>query len=163
MKRTSNEPYDKWPKIYKSGGRKNIVWENKVHSENYKSGIDIQSVEAYSKEKPAFLFPGHNYLGPGNKSRIEGNTAKPTTSADAIAADHDDDYTTATNKEDIFKADQKAIKNFALDTFKNKSIPSAVGAVGLTGKHLVEKSLNKVIYPNLGELWQIIENIGFGS
>lgn len=165
MKRTSNTPYTTFPKVFKSGSKGTKLWENSASSINYqKPGpLDLNkvTVENYSKDKPAYLFPGHNYLGPGNKSRLEGNTAKPTTSADSIAADHDDDYYKAKTKEDVFSADRKAIGNFTVDAIKNFSIPSAVGAVGLGIKHGFESLTNNVVYPNLGKICR--NHIGLGN
>lgn len=91
-----------------------------------------------------FLFPGHNYLGPGNPL----NNGPPLSKADSIAQQHDQSYNTAKSKEDIFSADRSAIKKFALN-IPNEPLPSLTGAVGLGAKYLFEKGTNRIFYPNL--------------
>ncbi len=98
-----------------------------------------------------FLFPGHNYLGPGNVAPSAGNQAPPIDRDDQIAAEHDTAYHQAKTKEDIYKADTQAIGDFAHDAYKNLNWHSAVGAIGLGAKHGVERLTNKVFYPNLGK------------
>lgn len=96
-----------------------------------------------TSRRKGFLLPGHNYLGPGNP--LENGPVK--NKADQIAKEHDHQYNKANYKEDIYEADQQAIWEFA-DNFKESpNIPSFLGAAGLGTKHLVEKSLNRVFYP----------------
>lgn len=95
------------------------------------------------KKMGLFVFPGHKYLGPGNKL----NCGEPVDSDDAIAREHDHDYETASCKEDVYFADTKAIFLFILDWFKNKNWHSAVGAIGLSFKHGTEILLRRVLYP----------------
>lgn len=90
-----------------------------------------------------FLFPGHKYLGPGNKL----NSGEPVDSDDAIAREHDHDYEVATCKEDVHIADKKAIFSFILDWIINKNWHSAVGAFGLSCKHVTERLMKRVLYP----------------
>lgn len=89
--------------------------------------------------------PGYKYLGPGN-SLDEGD---PVNSADAIAKVHDQEYENRT-KEDVYSSDWKAISSFAEDFWKSPSIGNSAGVLGLGTKHIVEKALGNVIYPNLG-------------
>lgn len=98
-----------------------------------------------TQQKSKFLYPGHNYLGPGNTI----NEGEPIDTDDAIAREHDIAYNRARNNEDIFNADNIAIEKFSKDAYDTGNIHSVVGAVGLSAKHLVEKLSNKVIYPNL--------------
>lgn len=95
----------------------------------------------------SIVFPGHKYLGPGNKL----DCGDPVDSDDAIARDHDRAYEMAVCKEDVYLADRKAIFSFMIDWFTNKNWHSAIGAVGLAFKHFTEKLLHLVLYPRLGK------------
>lgn len=91
------------------------------------------------------IFPGHRYLGPGNKL----NNGPPVDMDDLIAQTHDLAYENAFDKEDVHIADEKAIFSFAIDWLKNKNWHSAIGALGLGLKHLVEVMCGRVFYPKL--------------
>lgn len=91
------------------------------------------------------LFPGHNYLGPGNDI----NNGEPVDSDDRIAQQHDRDYSNATNDSDIREADREAIWNFTKDALLNHNWHSGIGALGLGFKYGVE-SVTGVIYPVSG-------------
>jgi hypothetical protein len=66
----------------------------------------------------ALLFPGHNYLGPGNDAfRPE----EPVDEDDRIAQRHDIAYATATEPQHIRQADQTAIREFTYDAFFNRN------------------------------------------
>lgn len=90
-----------------------------------------------------FLYPGHNYLGPGNP--LENGPTVDT--ADAIAKVHDYEYHNATTQEDIFESDQRAVSQFANDFFHHPNFPSLAGALGLSLKTGIEKNLTGVLYP----------------
>ena len=92
-----------------------------------------------------WIFPGHKYLGPGNKL----DSGSPVDGDDLIAQQHDIDYESAEDKDDIFKADEKAIFAFIFDWIKNNNWHSIVGAMGLGVKHLTEMIIGKVLYPKL--------------
>ena len=92
-----------------------------------------------------FLYPGHNYLGPGNP--LENGPV--VNEADLIAKEHDYAYAYANSKDDVFNADRQAIDEFVQDFKKNPNLPSLAGAAGLGVKHFFEKSLNKVVYPRI--------------
>lgn len=89
-----------------------------------------------------FLYPGHNYLGPGNPLE----NGAPVDNADKIAKVHDFEYHNATSEQDIFASDRKAIFNFAKDFVSHPNLPSLAGAAGLSIKHAVENRTG-VIYP----------------
>lgn len=89
------------------------------------------------------LYPGHNYLGPGNPL----NNGAPVDTADEIAKVHDIEYHNATSEQDIFDSDKKAIFNFSKDFVTHPNLPSLAGAAGLTIKHAVE-NVTGVIYPS---------------
>lgn len=97
------------------------------------------------------LYPGHNYLGPGND--LDAGT--PVDKADEIAQKHDIEYSRATKKQDIFKSDKKAINNFRGDWQKNFNLPSLSGDIGLSIKHFVESNLDRTIYP-----WNLPNEMG---
>lgn len=100
---------------------------------------------------------GH-YFGPGNISRLEGNTKVPIDKTDYIAAEHDDNYTAAKDKEDIYRADREAIKQFSKHAFSEGSIKSGIGAVGLGAKHIFEKATNNIYYPSItGKQWHLLK------
>lgn len=90
-------------------------------------------------------FPGHRYLGPGNKL----SNGTPVDTDDSIAREHDLAYESATSEKEIFEADEKAILAFIFDWIKNKNWHSYVGAVGLGLKHFIEKITGKIFYPKL--------------
>lgn len=90
-----------------------------------------------------FLYPGHNYLGPGNS--LQNGT--PVDKADVIARVHDYDYFKAKTKQDIFRSDLKAIKEFRNDYTNKFNLPSWIGEKGLTIKHGFEKAINTTVYP----------------
>lgn len=90
-----------------------------------------------------FLYPGHKYLGPGNKFK----NGTPVDEADEIARKHDYSYIVAKTKEDIFNSDKEAISEFNKSYKSNFNLPSFVGSVGLNLKHFTESTLNRTIYP----------------
>lgn len=90
-----------------------------------------------------FLYPGHNYLGPGNP--LDNGT--PTDSADKIAQVHDTEYHNSTFKQDIFDSDKKAISAFRENLNKEFTLPNWVGEKGLQVKHFFESNLNRTLYP----------------
>lgn len=94
---------------------------------------------------PQFLWPGHNYLGPGNPLENGPTVDK----ADEIAKRHDYAYHNAQTASDITTADKQAIGEFGLDFIKHPNISSLAGAVGLTTKFGVEKLIGTHLYPNL--------------
>lgn len=94
------------------------------------------------------IFPGHNYFGPGNKI----NAGPPVDTDDYIAQQHDLAYENAKDKEDVYRADEKAIFAFIIDCIKNKNWHSAIGALGLGLKHLTEVICGKIFYPKLRKL-----------
>nr|QHA33809.1 hypothetical protein [Atrato Denso-like virus 1]QHA33815.1 hypothetical protein [Atrato Denso-like virus 1] len=105
-------------------------------------------------KKPSFLLPKHNYFGPGNQSRAEGNPLEPVDEDDRIASRHDDAYYRAQTKEDIYSADRTAIGEFSKDFFTTGNWHSGLGAAGIGLKHGFEKLTGSVVYPNLGEYGQ---------
>lgn len=92
-----------------------------------------------------FVFPRHKYLGPGNDL----NAGSPVDTDDFIAQHHDQNYENASNKEDIHHADEKAIFAFIIDWVKNKDWHSAVRAMGLGLKYVIEVICGKIFYPKL--------------
>lgn len=100
---------------------------------------------------PKLTFPGHHYLGPGNKAPIDGNTNHPIDKDDEIAAKHDNAYSLAKTRSDVFNADFEAVKEFGKDFLNTGNYHSAIGAVGLGLKTGVERLTNRVFYPNLGK------------
>lgn len=92
-----------------------------------------------------FIFPGHKYLGPGNKL----NAGPPVDTDDFIAKQHDLAYEDACTTEDVHFADKYAIFAFALDCIRKKNWHSAIGAIGLGLKHLTEVLCGRIFYPKL--------------
>lgn len=140
------------PNVFGSGPKADVVWNNKVHSRNFVP-VDIpeyaQKALHEANKKPWITLTNHHFLGPGNTAEVHGNKNIPFDSDDRIARDHDNDYATAKTKEDIHKADRTAIKSFAKDAVVNKNWHSAVGAVGLGGKHLADLASNRILYPSI--------------
>lgn len=122
----------------------------------------LQQIKGQSKLKFTHRVPRfrvgneHKYLGPGNNITPQ----EPADRDDEIALIHDQDYSTAKTNQDIHRADQKAIGDFVEDLITNKNWHSALGAAGLGIKHLAEKAINTVVYPNLGNYGKTeIQNI----
>ncbi len=61
----------------------------------------------------SFVFPGHNYLGPGNNL----NSGVPVDTDDAIVRKHDKAYHEAECKSDAYRADEIAIFSFMFDWY----------------------------------------------
>lgn len=95
------------------------------------------------------VLPFHRYLGPGNDL----DSGSPVSLSDEIARDHDYKYDKAITRNDIYNADQEAINSFVSNIFHSGNpievIPSAIGALGLSVKHAVEKATNDVYYPSV--------------
>lgn len=91
---------------------------------------------------PEFLYPGHNYLGPGNVL----DHGEPVDNADEIAREHDFAYSVARREEDIYRADWQAIKQFGGDFVSTGNVADVVGIVGLGAKTIVERPLGTVLY-----------------
>jgi hypothetical protein len=94
---------------------------------------------------PQFLYPKHNYLGPGNPLE----NGPPVDEADRIAKVHDKDYDNATNSSDVRLADTVGIHKFGKDVLNSPNLPSLAGFVGLSLKRGFEDLIGKTIYPNL--------------
>lgn len=94
----------------------------------------------------SFVFPGHNYLGPGN----ELDSGVPVDSDDAIAREHDKAYEVAECKSDIYAADDRAIFAFMFDWLQYKNWHSALGAICLSFKTGTERLFHTVFYPRFG-------------
>lgn len=88
------------------------------------------------------LFPGHNYLCPGNP--VE--NGEPVDKDDRIARSHDIAYDEAFSDEHIRSADRVAIKDFGYDYLTTGNWHSLVGATGLGLKYVAE-SVFGVQYP----------------
>lgn len=106
---------------------------------------DISSKDNTPQKKPIITIPGHHYLGPGN----ELGPLSPIDEDDAIAQDHDIRYENAHGDSDITEADDIAIHEFVSDIIENANPHSAVGAIGLGVKRLMEKHTG-VLYPKQG-------------
>lgn len=91
----------------------------------------------------SFVFPGHNYLGPGNDL----DSGVPVDSDDAIAREHDKAYEQAECKSDIYVADDNAIFAFILDWLQYKNWHSVLGAICLSFKTCTERLFDTVFYP----------------
>ena len=94
------------------------------------------------------MFPGHNYLGPGNPT----NNGQPVDSDDRIAQLHDLAYDNARTFEDIYQADKQAIKDFTYDALTNLNPHSAIGAIGLVPK-VIQQTLTGN-FPKVVELFE---------
>ncbi|KAL1424581.1 hypothetical protein MTO96_019987 [Rhipicephalus appendiculatus] len=81
------------------------------------------------------LFPGHRYLGPGNPLR----NGDPVDEDDGIAKSHDEAYERAKSHVDVFAADQASAALFLNDFRRTGNWHSALGAVGLGTKNIVEQ------------------------
>lgn len=99
-----------------------------------------------SPDKPGgFHVPGSHYIGPGT----DDFTRSTTTTADAIAREHDIAYNKSRNADDIRNADWKAIeqfhKEFRHGTSGGSQAQALVGLGGMLAKYGVE-SMTGVLY-----------------
>ncbi|KAL1476981.1 hypothetical protein MTO96_017850 [Rhipicephalus appendiculatus] len=78
----------------------------------------------------------HRYLGPGNPLR----NGDPVDEDDRIARRHDEAYERARSHEDVFAADQESTALFLDDFRRTGNWHSAIGAVGLGTKNIVEQN-----------------------
>ncbi|KAH8029072.1 hypothetical protein HPB51_022537 [Rhipicephalus microplus] len=78
---------------------------------------------------------GHRYLGSGNTPR----NGDPVEEDDGIFKSHDNAYERATSHEDVFAADQASAALFLNDFRRTDNWHSALGAVGLGMKNIVEQ------------------------
>lgn len=84
------------------------------------------------------------HVGPGNKI-----LPKATNAIDEIARTHDVAYGNAKNKEDIYKADRKFIKdmkNVQTDGIMDTSVKH-ISKLGIQAKNTIEEITGKVFYP----------------
>lgn len=90
------------------------------------------------------LFPGHNYLGPGNPV----DNGEPVDEDDLTAQIHDRAYESANSDSDIREADKVAIFDFAKEAVLHNNWHAGIGAIGLGAKYALE-SVTGVLYPNV--------------
>ncbi|KAL3198112.1 hypothetical protein MRX96_014546 [Rhipicephalus microplus] len=81
------------------------------------------------------FFPSHWHLGPGNPLR----KGDPVDEDDGTAKSHDEAYERSTSHEDIFASDQASAALFLNDFRSTGNWHSALGAVGLGTKNIVEQ------------------------
>nr|QTE03808.1 MAG: structural protein [Phoenicurus auroreus ambidensovirus] len=92
-------------------------------------------------EKDTFVAKGTHFVGPGNPI----DTRPPVSETDAIAKEHDIDYSKAKTAKDIHDADRKAVDAFR----KQEGILPKIAGTLLDTKRKVEENLTGVIYPSL--------------
>lgn len=120
-----------------------------------------QILESESTNQHQYTLPFTKYTGPGNSL----NSGDPVNEADLESKIHDTKYANAKNKEDILKADQEYIShqsNILAEGLSGKTnlgniVTSGIGLAGIGSKHIIEKQLDKVIYPSSfsGKLWRL--------
>lgn len=124
----------------------------KVDEKNtYTQDIDFKA--ELEKDEAGFNPPPFKYLGPGNSL----NRGPAYNLVDESAREHDIAYSQAKSKEDIYKADKSFISksgNYIAEGISGKgsvsdTIGAVLGGVGIGTKHLLEKSINKVLYPTI--------------
>lgn len=86
-----------------------------------------------------FVWPGYNYLGPGNPM----DEAVPTSKLDALAKSHDEAYGKAEGRDDVLEADL----NFIKEAFYEDGIVGPIASVAI-GTKVVAESLFGNIYPS---------------
>lgn len=99
---------------------------------------------------------GHKYIGPGNKLR----NGVPIDEDDVISLLHDLEYELAIKKEDIIKADEKAISQFLQDFVSTGNYHSLIGYSGLKIKNVIENFIG-VQYPRMPK--QKLKNLNRGN
>ncbi|KAL1472990.1 hypothetical protein MTO96_039012 [Rhipicephalus appendiculatus] len=98
--------------------------------------LDVRRETVYSDSKAAIrACQSHRYLGPGNPLR----NGDPVDEDDGIAKSHDEAYERAKSHVDVFAADQASAALFLNDFRRTGNWHSALGAVGLGTKNIVEQ------------------------
>lgn len=97
-------------------------------------------------KRDGLLWPGHNYMGPGNPLE----NGETTTNADKVAREHNHAYAHAWSHDDIKAADEKARSQFLEHPFE---ISSLVGYAGLSVKSYAEKVFGP-LYPSPSDIEQ---------
>ncbi len=95
---------------------------------------------------PVVSLPEHNYIGPGNS--VDSGIA-PVDRDDEISQQHDINYNQAKTQQDIQHADDTAIGEFVTDFVDSGNIHSAIGAIGLGTKRVIESAVGVKYPPNL--------------
>lgn len=117
-----------------------------LFSSSSSSSKSTKNLPSDTGTKPGIVLPFSNNIGPGNTIQ------EPASLADAIAAEHDRAYSVSKTAADVYKADTKAIGDFAYEAIYGSNpvsqLQAGVGSVGLSVKHAAEKSLGKVLYGN---------------
>ena len=96
-------------------------------------------------QDPVVSIPDHRFIGPGNTV----SDADPVDRDDEISKNHDINYERARTQEDIVRADDTAISEFASDFVNTGNIHSAIGAAGIGGKRVIESVIGVQYPPNL--------------
>ncbi|ANH56807.1 putative structural protein VP1 [Diaphorina citri densovirus] len=102
-------------------------------------GLHRASTQQQRRRRGGFLWPGHNYMGPGNPL----DNGEPTTNADKVAQQHDYAYAHAWTEDHIKEADAEARHQFLEHPTEFSSL---VGYTGLGLKSLLE-SVTGTVYP----------------
>lgn len=159
--RTHNRPRKEEPKP--SRVRSNSLGDRKTHkpttkTEAFSSQQDISNtvVDSGIGSSRGFLFPGHNYLGPGNPE----NNGPPTNRVDQAAQHHDTAYGEAVKQFETSGDEQEAFQSIqeADDTFLSELSETTpgnyteffgklAGQIGITAKKNIEGVLHSTLYP----------------
>lgn len=124
-----------------------------VPLEDQTDDIDFVPIENQDIDKAGFVPPPFKYLGPGNSL----NRGQPYNEIDAAAKRHDEAYSVAKTKYDIYNADQEFLqeskKHFVAGITGKGTISDTIGAtlggIGIGTKHFVEKAADRVFYPSI--------------
>nr|QRQ90272.1 MAG: hypothetical protein 4 [Parvoviridae sp.] len=102
-----------------------------------------------SHKNPVVSLPGHRYIGPGNTI----DHIPPVDTDDAIARQHDIDYSKSQNPEDINRADDIGVIQFVNDFQETGNIHSVIGAAGLGIKRTFDTVTGNKLQYGLGKLF----------
>lgn len=124
----------------------NLNWNKNTRKQYPEHWKQVKLWKERHNIKSGITLPFSKNIGPGNTIQ------DPNTRSDSIAGGHDLHYQYAKTNQDIINADREAISHFAYEAVNPEDpisqIQAGIGAVGLTGKNIVETLSGKVYYGN---------------
>lgn len=135
---------ESWTNAYDVVDKRFKQAQGNIDLSKHKVGASIGGAHRSRLRRMQILWPGHNYMGPGNPLE----NGEPTTNADKAARIHDYAYAHAWTEEDIKHADNEAKRQFLEHPTE---ISSVVGYSGIAIKNFVEK-VTGTLYPNISSV-----------
>lgn len=122
---------ESWTNPYSPVDKRFKQTQGNIDLSKHKVGASVGGAHRSRPRRMQILWPGHNYMGPGNPLE----NGEPTTNADKTARIHDYAYAHAWSEADIKHADNEAKRQFLEHPTE---ISSLVEYSGIAIKNLVE-------------------------